>query len=257
MRYVMVVQYDGTHFSGFQRQGKGERTVQGVLEETALKIFGEPVRVTGSGRTDAGVHAAGQVCHFDVRTEIPAEKLRECFNRLLPPDLKALSSAEAPEGFDCSRSAKRKTYCYRAYFSEAPRPLLGRYAARLQKRPDPAAMKEAASRLEGEHDFAAFSSAGSSAKTTIRRLYAVEISDETKNGYTMYEIRVTGNGFLYNMVRILAGEIFAVGCGKSADGIPKAFESGSRTLVAKTMPACGLTLESVDYGPDVFPAKEV
>lgn len=251
MRYILLVSYDGTHFSGFQRQKKGERTVQGVLEQAAAEIFHTPTRVAGSGRTDAGVHAAGQVCHLDAETTIPAAKLRECFNSLLPPDLKVLASCEAPEGFDCTSSAKRKTYLYRAYYAPCAMPMLSRYAARLTGKPDIAKMQEAAKLIEGEHDFLAFSSTGSSAKTSVRTVYAVEVRETTQNDHTMYEVKVTGNGFLYNMVRILAGEIFAVGCGKSTQNITKAFEIRERSLIAKTMPACGLTLASVDYGMNI------
>ena len=252
MTVALLVSYDGTHFSGYQRQAKGERTVQGVLESAALALFGAPTRVTASGRTDAGVHAAGQVCGLTAETAIPAEKLRECFNRLLPPDVRVLRSAAAPEGFDVSRAAKKKTYRYRAYFAASELPLLSRYAARLRERPDLAKMRGAADLLQGEHDFLAFSSTGSSAKTSVRTLYAVEISEETQNGHTMYEVEVTGSGFLYNMVRILSGEIFAVGCGKNPEDIPRAFETGARSCLAGTMPACGLTLVRVDYGFPLF-----
>ena len=214
MSYAFLISYDGTHFYGSQRQ-KSLRTVQSVLEETAEKVFGAPVKAAFSGRTDAGVHAAGQVCHLDGDTGIPAEKLREAFNRLLPDDLKVLRSAAAPEGFDCTRGARRKTYCYRFYCAESVLPLLERYAVRLEGAPDLDAMRAACALFEGEHDFAAFRATGSSAKTTVRTIYALSVDRLTAYGGTMYEIRVTGNGFLYNMVRFLAGELYAVGCGKA------------------------------------------
>ncbi len=256
MRYVLLVQYDGTLFSGFQRQKKGERTVQGELERAASEVFGSAVRVAGSGRTDAGVHAAAQVCHVDGETSIPAEKLRECLNRKLPPDLKVLASRTAPDGFDCTRAVKKKTYVYRAYFAPAVLPLLSRYTARLTAKPDVLRMREAATLLVGEHDFRAFSSTGSSAKTSVRTVYHIGISEKKEPAADLYEIAVTGNGFLYNMVRILAGELFAVGCGKSTDGIRTALEKGTRTSLAGTMPASGLTLCSVDYGIELFPKEE-
>ncbi len=230
--------------------------MQGVLETAAAEVFGVPVSVSASGRTDAGVHARGQVCQLDGETSIPAVKLRECFNRLLPPDCKVLSSAEAPAGFDCTRAVKRKTYVYSAYYAPCEMPLLSRYAARLRERPSADKMREAARLLCGEHDFKAFSSVGSSAKTSVRTVYAVEIAERKQDGYTMYEISVTGNGFLYNMVRILAGEIFAVGCGKSTQFIGKAFETGERSLIAKTASAEGLTLAQVDYGFPLFGIPE-
>lgn len=256
MRYVLLVQYDGTFFCGFQKQKRGERTVQGELERAAEQVFGRPVRVAASGRTDAGVHALAQVCHVDGETSVPPERIASCLNLTLPPDCKALASAEAPAGFDCTRNVKKKTYRYRAYCAPCVLPLLSRYAARLPKEPDFGRMKEAAAYLVGEHDFKAFSSTGSSAKTSVRTLERVEVARKTENGHTMYEIEVTGNGFLYNMVRILAGEIFAVGFGKSTDAILKAFAAGERSLIAKTMPAAGLTLVGVDYGQALFGARE-
>ncbi len=252
MRYVLLVSYDGTHFAGYQRQKRGERTVQGVLEHAAEEVFGAPTRVTASGRTDAGVHARGQVCHLDGETAIPPGKLRECMNVRLPPDCKVLASAAAPEGFDVTRGAKKKTYIYRFYTAACELPLLSRYAVRVRETPELGRMQAAAGLLSGEHDFAAFSSTGSSAKTTVRTVHGIVIRMQTQKDHTMYEIEVTGSGFLYNMVRILAGEIYAVGCGKGTENIARAFEGGGRSLIAGTMPPAGLTLEAVDYGISLF-----
>ncbi len=252
MRYVLCITYDGTHFSGFQRQGKGERTVQSVLEGAAEKVFGVPTRVVGCGRTDAGVHAREHFVHLDGETSAPAEKLRECFNRILPPDLRVKRSAAAPEGFDVTRASVQKTYCYRAYTAEAELPLLMRYAVRLERMPDLSRMRAAAELLTGRHDFAAFSSTGSSAKTTVRTVSAVTIEEKTEKDHTMYEISVTGEGFLYNMVRIIAGELFAIGLGKDPAFLVRALAGGGRSLLARTMPAAGLTLERVIITPDPF-----
>lgn len=255
-RYVLLIGYDGTHFCGSQRQ-KNARTVQSVLEEAAEKVFGAPVTLAFSGRTDAGVHAAGQVCHLDGETSVPPEKLREALNRLLPDDVKVLKSALAPAGFDCTRSARQKTYCYRFYAAETQIPLLERYAARVEQTPDLAKMEGACPWFVGEHDFAAYRATGSSAKTTVRTIFALAVRSFTVYGGTMYEVRVTGNGFLYNMMRILAGELYAVGCGKaSKENVDAAFRTGDRTLLYKTMPAKGLTLERVDYGAPLFGAAE-
>lgn len=253
MRYVLLVQYDGTEFSGYQKQRNG-RTVQSVLEGAAAEIFGAPVRVSASGRTDAGVHAMGQVCHLDGETATPPEKLRERFNAILPPDVRILRSAAAPAGFDCTRGAKKKTYCYRFYTAESALPLLERYAVRVKTAPDISRMEEAARLLEGEHNFKAFCASGSAAKTSVRTVYRVEIRKTSKTLFDLYEIYVTGNGFLYNMVRILAGELVSVGCGKGIKKICMAFETGERSLLAKTMPAKGLMLENVDYGAALFSA---
>ena len=253
-RYVMRIAYDGTHFCGSQRQPNA-RTVQGVLEEAATRAIGAPVQIALSGRTDAGVHAAGQICHFDAETAIPAERLREAIGRFLPPDLGVMQSAAAPAGFDCTRGARRKTYCYRFYDAPAAFPLWERYAVRTDP-PDLAAMRRACPLFLGEHDFAAFRATGSSAKTTVRTLYALSVDVFTQYGGTMYEMRVTGNGFLYNMVRILAGELIALGTGRaSPDAVSAAFAAGDRTLLAKTMPAKGLTLEQVEYEFPLFGAQ--
>ena len=254
MRYLLLLSYDGTEFAGWQKQ-PNKRTVQACMEEAAEKIFGKRTIVTASGRTDSGVHAWGQVAQLDADTTIPAEKLAACFNRLLPPDVKALKSAEAPADFDCTRGAKRKTYVYSAYYAQSELPLLSRYAARLPQEPDVEKMCAAAKLLIGEHDFCAFRSSGFTSKTSVREIYSVEISSKTEDGAKKYQIEVTGNGFLYNMVRIISGELFAVGCGK-AEGVTRAFETGERHALSKTMPPQGLCLKKVDYGVPIFGAKE-
>lgn len=250
MRYVFLVGYDGTDFSGWQKQA-GVRTVQETLEKAAESVFRERVKMIASGRTDAGVHAQGQIVQCDGVTNIPAEKLRECLNVLLPPDVRILKSARAPDKFDCTRGAKRKTYVYNAYYSESDQPLLSRYSVRLERNPDIDKMRDAAKLLLGEHDFAAFRAAGYTSKTSVRSIYDVQIAESRAQGYTSYSVSVTGNGFLYHMVRILAGELFAVGYGKE-QGILRAFETGERGMLSRTMPPQGLTLLQVDYGTPLF-----
>lgn len=255
MKYLLLLTYDGTDFAGWQKQPR-KRTVQGVLEEAASALFRAPVKVTASGRTDAGVHALGQVAEFFREEEtIPPEKVMFALNGLLPADVRVRRSGRAPEGFDCSRSAKRKTYIYSAYFSAAASPLAGRYAARLPAEPSAARMREAAELLVGKHDFAAFRASGYSSRTSEREIESVEIEECRKESITFYRIRVTGNGFLYNMVRILAGELFAVGCGKE-EGITRAFREKERSALAGTMPPQGLLLEKVDYGVPLFGTEE-
>ncbi len=246
MKALLLVSYDGTDFSGWQRQ-PGVRTVQQVMEEAAERAFTRHIALTASGRTDAGVHAAGQVIEGEFSDTIPPEKLRECLNVQLPSDVKVIRSCSAPDGFDVTRDAKRKTYCYNAYYAESELPLFSRYAARLKWRPDTEKMRLAAQLLVGEHDFAAFRAAGYTSKTSVRTLFAVTIEEKPIPGGTLFSVRVTGNGFLYNMVRILAGELFAIGCGKP-EGITRAFKTGERSALSVTMPAQGLVLESADYG---------
>ncbi len=252
MRIALKLSYDGTHFSGWQIQPNG-RTVQGELERCGERIFGVPVKITGSGRTDAGVHALAQVAQFDVETNIPAYKIRECFNCLLPPDVRVLESAPAPDCFDCTRGAKRKTYRYRAYFAPCELPLLDRYAVRLKERVDLEKMRRAASLIEGEHDFKAFCASGSSAKTSVRTVYGVTVDCYREQGATVYEVTVCGNGFLYNMVRIIAGELFAIGSGaRDERSLRLALDGGERSLLARTMPAKGLTMVGAEYENSPF-----
>lgn len=252
MKYVLGVSYDGTQFAGWQIQ-KNHRTVQGVLEEAAFEIFRKETKIKGSGRTDAGVHALFQVCEFEAETTVPAQKLRECFNRILPSDVSVVKSAEAPENFDCTRAERKKTYLYRAYFSECALPLIERYEARLSSKVDVERMRRASRLLVGRHDFKAFSATGSSAKTSEREIHSITVCEsEDGRGAIHYEIEVCGNGFLYNMVRIIAGELFAVGFGKEERAIKEALESGKRSLLAKTMPAKGLVLVNTEYDTPLF-----
>lgn len=252
MKYVLAVSYDGTDFSGWQIQKNG-RTVQGVLEDAARSAFGRDVKIKGSGRTDAGVHALFQVCEFEAEISVPARKIRDCLNRVLPPDVGVLNSAEAPAGFDCTRAARKKTYVYRAYFSECALPLCERYEARLSARADAERMRRAGQLLVGRHDFKAFSATGSSAKTSEREIRSLTVhASEDGRGAAHYEIKVCGNGFLYNMVRIIAGELFAIGAGKEERFMKEALETGRRELLAKTMPAKGLVLAGTEFEIPLF-----
>lgn len=257
MNTALLVAYDGTNFSGWQVQANG-RTVQGELERAIGESFGSFSRVTGSGRTDAGVHAAGQVCNFALADEIKISpgRIADALNAKLPPDVRVLESAAAPEEFDACRSAKKKTYRYSVYFSRRENPLLERYAVRFSESPDFARMGECARLLEGEHDFAAFSSTGSSVKTTVRTVYSVETApwaDEYAEGVLGVHIEVCGGGFLYNMVRIMAGAILECGTGKlPLSAVEEALRTGNRELLGKTMPAKGLTLLRAEYGFPLF-----
>lgn len=251
MKYVLGVSYDGTDFAGWQIQKNG-RTVQGVLERAAHTLFGKETKIKGSGRTDAGVHAEFQVCGFEAETAVPAHKIRECFNGILPADVSVVKSASAPEDFDCARAARKKTYVYRAYFSECALPLFDRFEARLGMRPDPERMRSAARLLIGKHDFKAFSSTGSSVKTSVREIFSLDVRGSESRNAVHYEIEVCGNGFLYNMVRIIAGELFAVGFGKEESALKEALETGRRELLAKTMPARGLVLMNTEYEIPLF-----
>ena len=249
MRYVLKISYDGTAYAGWQRQ-KNALSVQEALENAILTALGEDVRVTASGRTDAGVHAAGQVCHFDSdKITVPPERLPDCLNRHLPPDIRALEGWGADEGFDSNRSAKRKTYCYALYVSDREMPLKERYAVRVEYAPPLDILQQKAKLFEGEHDFKAFCASGSSVKTTVRRVYHVRVEEGHSYGSRDIKIFVTGNGFLYNMVRTMVGELLDLGTGKrTEESLFTAYQTGERGLLGKTMPAKGLTMVSVEYG---------
>lgn len=254
MNTALLVAYDGTDFAGWQVQANAP-TVQEALERALAEVFGVHARVTGSGRTDAGVHAAGQVCSllFPESIRVSPERIADALNTRLPPAVRVLGSVRAPEGFDACRAAKRKTYRYSVYVSPREHPLFERYAVRVPQMPDLAAMRACASLLEGEHDFAAFSAAGSSAQTTLRTLYSVRVAEGEELGVPVLHMDFCGNGFLYNMVRILAGALLDVGGGRlTLSAAEQALRTGNRELLGKTLPAKGLTLLSVEYGFPLF-----
>ncbi|MBE7068454.1 MAG: tRNA pseudouridine(38-40) synthase TruA [Clostridiales bacterium] len=247
MRYVLKISYDGTDYAGWQCQ-KNAPSVQEKIELAVQNALGATLRVTGSGRTDAGVHAFGQVCHFDLDCTVPPEKMPDCLNLHLPPDIRVLEGWGADEGFDCNRSAKRKTYCYTLYENKREIPLLQRYAVRVDSAPSVEALQDKARLFEGEHDFKAFCASGSSVKTTVRTVYEVRVEESESFGVRVLKTYVTGNGFLYNMVRTMMGELLDLANGKrTEESLKRAFESGDRSLLGKTMPAKGLTLFHVEY----------
>lgn len=250
MRYVLTVAYDGTEYAGWQRQ-KNALSVQETLETALFSALGVQARMTGSGRTDAGVHAAGQTCHFDAELSVPAEKLPDCLNRFLPASVRVIDGKEAKATFDCNRSAKRKTYCYSLYVSPREMPLKERYAVRVETAPSIELLKNAARLFEGEHDFKAFCASGSSVKTTVRTVYFVRVEESESYGGRDLKIYVCGNGFLYNMVRTMVGELLDIANGKrTRESLELAYQTGKRELLGKTMPAKGLTLMSVEYAEE-------
>ena len=247
MRYVLKIAYDGTDFAGWQCQ-KNARTVQETLENAIETALGAKIRTTASGRTDAGVHAVGQVCHFDGDLSVPPEKMPDCLNRHLPPDVRVIEGWGADEKFDANRTAKKKTYCYSLYVAPREMPLKERYAVRIENAPSLEKLQAAAKLFEGEHDFKAFCASGSSVKTTVRTVYEVRVEEGESFGSRDLCIYVTGNGFLYNMVRTMTGELLDIASGKrSKESLEEAFANGERGLLGKTMPAKGLCLREVFY----------
>ncbi|MBE7088986.1 MAG: tRNA pseudouridine(38-40) synthase TruA [Clostridiales bacterium] len=252
MKYVLKVCYDGTSFGGWQIQNNAV-TVQQRLEEAFEKAFSQQVNITASGRTDAGVHAAGQVCHFTADLTIPPEKIADALNCFLPKEISVLASAKAPENFDANRSAKRKTYCYNAYFSPRKNPLKDRFSTWVKGDADIQKLRHIATLFIGEHDFIAYMASRSQVKTTVRTIYSIDIEESITYGSKNIKIFVCGNGFLYNMVRTIAGTLIGYAQGRiSEEQVKKSLTEKNRNLVGKTMPPNGLTLEDVEYGINLF-----
>ncbi len=253
MRYVLKVAYDGTDFCGWQVQKNGY-SVQQALAEAAFAAFGERVTFTASGRTDSGVHAAGQVCHADIAANVPPQRMADALNCHLPQSVSVLASAAAPAGFDANRSAKKKTYIYNMYFSQRRNPLKDRYSVHMCGSINVSALNEAAALFAGEHDFKAYCASRSQVKTTVRTIYsayAEAVGEDVK-------LTVCGSGFLYNMVRTIAGTVAGYALGSvSLENIMASLSRGDRSLVGKTMPARGLVLAGVDYGFDLFSERSV
>lgn len=204
----LTIEYDGTDFCGWQKQN-GLRTVEGVLNAKLSKALNEDIAVIGSGRTDARVHALGQVANFKTGTMVPPEKLPRVVNAYLPPDMAILSAEEAPWDFHARYAPKRKTYLYKVCNRKNVGPLLRNQVLYYPKFLDEKRMREALDVFMGEHDFSAFMSAGSRVKNTVRTLYRGDISREKD----LYLIEVEGNGFLYNMMRRIVGVLLEAGNG--------------------------------------------
>lgn len=242
-RFRLTVEYDGTAYCGWQRQQNGP-SVQQELESALQRLTGESAAVVGSSRTDAGVHARGLCAHFDSATRIPADKLAFALNTALPPDIRVRESALAPEGFHARYSACGKVYRYAFYNERHDRALGRQYAAHWPVPLDERAMDAEARALLGTHDFAAFAASGSAVRSTVRTMYRVSVS--RRGGEVT--LTILGDGFLYNMVRIIAGTLAEVGCGKREGGaIARAIQTGDRLALGQTAPARGLTLEAVLY----------
>ena len=244
-RILITVEYDGTSFCGWQSQN-GKRCVQSTLEEALSSFYGEKIEIHGSGRTDAGVHALGQTAHFDApqKNNFKVEKLPYAINEKLPEDVKILYAKIVPNDFHARKSVKQKTYQYKAYFSHFESPLERCRMMRVFPEPNLKAMQEAAKLLLGEHDFSAFMSTGSSIKDTTRTIYSIAIK-KNQNDYTF---EICGNGFLYNMVRIIVGTLIEIGQGRlSLTNIEKALASGERKYSGRTAQPQGLYLKSVKY----------
>ena len=249
MNYKLLLQYDGTDFHGWQIQ-EGQRTVQGELTCALSLIDGRAINVHGSGRTDAGVHAEGQVASVEIERDVSPTKLRAAINGNIDRDVRVLTVETAADDFHARYSAIEKTYVYRIVNGPVISPFWWRYAHHDARPLDLESMQEGAELFRGRHDWTAFSAAQSDVEDRVRTVTEIEIieqPDERSPG-TLIEIRVSAEGFLRYMVRAMAGTLMALGRGElDHDAIGEAIETGNRPLAAVTAPACGLTLLHVRY----------
>jgi tRNA pseudouridine38-40 synthase len=280
-RYKLTVAYDGTHFHGWQKQQRTPddgasasnphtqsrgidmprlsdtegcesleriRTAQGELEHAVRRVLGEPVNVLGASRTDAGVHARGQVAAFTSDTKMPVEKMARAISSRCPPDLQVLSAEIVSDDFDPIKGAIAKGYRYRISHGCRPnrRPLFDRdFVTTTAYRLDPELMNEAARELLGEHDFASFTRVAHGRESTVRTIYECKVNALSRR---RCEIEVAGNGFLYNMIRIIAGTLVEVGRGRvPPEEIVKILEARDRSAAGSTMPPEGLCLMWIRY----------
>lgn len=253
--FKITLSYDGAEFSGWQAQ-PGRRTVQGEFERAWRQITGETVRVHAAGRTDAGVHAAGQVVSVESATSIEPHAMVLALNAKLPADIAVRDASRAPDGFHATHDARRKRYRYTIY-NDARRPVfMRRYAWHIPKPLDIAAMHQAGQRLVGTHDFVSLQSTGSVRESTVRTVFAVDVNKpeagqggpEDDERRSLITIDVEGDGFLYNMVRTIAGTLVEVGRGRRAPAwIDHVIAAKSRCAAGQTAPPYGLTLLSVEY----------
>ena len=247
-RILLTVEYDGTAYAGWQRQLNG-LAVQQVIEEALSSACGHPVTVTGASRTDAGVHALDQKVHFDTDCTIPPEKYPFVLNTMLPADIRVQEAREVPADFHARFLTSGKTYTYRIWNARHASALRRSTHWHIPVPLEEAPVRSALQALPGKHDFAAFQAAGGTAKTTVRTLRAADL---TVSG-SEWILTVSGDAFLYNMVRIIAGTVAEIGLGRLApDAFGKAFETLDRLSLGMTAPAHGLELTEVRYPEKAF-----
>ena len=241
--YRITVQYDGTRYNGWQKQGNTKNTIQEKFENVLSKMCGSDVEIHASGRTDAGVHAQSQTANFKCNTEMSCDEIIRYLNRYLPEDILVTSINEASERFHSRLNAVSKTYEYQIAIQK-PDVFMRKYVFTTDCVPDVEKMRQAAELLIGTHDFKGFSSIGKTKKSTVRTINFIDIQQDNQ----IIRIRINGNGFLYNMVRIICGTLLEAGTGKlDINVINEIFENKTRANAGTTLPACGLKLIEVFY----------
>ena len=242
--FKLILCYDGTRYSGWQRQGNTGSTIQGRIETLLSRVLEQPIEVAASGRTDAGVHARTQVCSFKADTALSCGELLSLIRAYLPEDIGAVSLDDAPPSFHARLNCVQKTYVYRIWNSSLPNVFERRFMLSIPEALDIRAMRMAAGPLLGKHDFTSFCSNKRMKKSAVRELRSIDIVREGDE----LQIRLTGDGFLYNMVRIIVGTLLEVGLGKrNAEETAAILQSCDRSQAGPTAPAHGLTLWEVRY----------
>lgn len=240
----MTIRYDGSRYKGFQRLKDNDMTIQGKIEDVLSKMANEKIEIIGSGRTDMGVHAYGQVANFKINSSLSIEKIQSYLYEYLPEDIVITKLEEVEERFHSRYNAKSKVYLYKIYNNKFHDPFLRRYTTHIPKKLDIELMREASKYFIGEHDFTSFASSKSKKKSNIRTIYSINIKED--NG--LIEIYFEGNGFLYNMVRIMTGALIDVGHKKILpEDIKRMIEQKDRSKSSDTALAKGLYLYKVNY----------
>ena len=241
-RVRLTVAYDGTNYHGWQLQDNGI-TIESELNRALSGLLGEEIRVIGASRTDSGVHALGNVAVFDTESRIPGEKISYALNQRLPEDIRIRKSEEVAPDWHPRHCPSRKTYEYRIYCAEFPMPVKRLYSHFTYHPLDTERMRRAARLLEGEHDFKSFCQTGAQVESTVRTIYSLQVEEQGEE----VVIRVCGNGFLYNMVRIIAGTLMEVGQGRrEPESMGEILATCSRSAAGPTAPARGLTLVKIE-----------
>lgn len=242
--YRIILQYDGSKFNGWQKQGNTDETIQGILEKTIGSYLSEKIDLKASGRTDRGVHALGQAANFYTSKKIDAKEMKQWLNQTLPMSIRISAAEEVPLSFHSRKSAVKKTYVYCIWNSPEKNVFSYPYAVSVLEELDIEKMKQAANLLCGTHDYMGFSSIKETKKSTVRTIYQIQISKEQEQ----VKIAFTGNGFLYHMVRIMSGTLMEIGLGKrKPESVLSVLNQKKRSLAGPLAPAKGLMLESVEY----------
>lgn len=242
--YKMTVAYDGSKYKGWQRLGTTDKTIQGKIESMLSKLLEKKIEIYGSSRTDAGVHARGQIANFKFFEPLDCQPLMQDINKYLPEDIKILDLIEATDDFHCRYNASGKIYVYQIWNGGKPDPFLRSYFAHVSEPLDINLMRKAANDFVGEHDFTTFTSAKAKKKSMVRTVTGINIDQEGERIF----IRVSGEGFLHNQVRRMVGVLIDIGAGnRSSDIVPALIASKDRAKCGTTAPAQGLFLDKVKY----------